>query len=63
MKMDKTEIVRQRLLHLLDQCLDDAKILAIKHGINTDENRAQLAIALFQKRSPSEGELGDGTEP
>ena len=39
---------------LLDECLKDAKILAIKHSINTDENVAQLGIALFEKRASHE---------
>jgi len=36
---------------LLDECLQDAKVLGIKNGINTDEIRTNLAIALFEKRS------------
>ena len=36
---------------LLDECLQEAKAIAIKHGINTEENTTQLAIALFEKRA------------
>ena len=36
---------------ILDECLEDARVLAIKNGVNTDENRVQLAIALFEKRA------------
>jgi hypothetical protein len=36
---------------LLDQALNEAKIMAIKHGLNSDENRIQLAIALFEKKA------------
>ena len=36
---------------LLDECLHDAKMLAIKNGINQDENLTKLAIALFEKRA------------
>tara|TARA_Y100000310_G_C20596336_1_gene770700 strand:- start:182 stop:481 length:300 start_codon:yes stop_codon:yes gene_type:complete len=39
---------------ILDQCLDEAKALAIKHGLNTDANRVRLAIALFEKRASHE---------
>jgi hypothetical protein len=34
---------------LLDECLQASKSLAIKHSINTDENRTKIAIALFEK--------------
>tara|TARA_Y100000310_G_scaffold89923_1_gene87097 strand:+ start:58043 stop:58333 length:291 start_codon:yes stop_codon:yes gene_type:complete len=36
---------------LLDACLQDAKSLAIKNAINTEENITNLAIALFEKRA------------
>ena len=36
---------------LLDQALNEAKIIAIKHGLNTDENRIKLAVALFEKKA------------
>jgi len=36
---------------LMDECLLEARSLAIKKGINTDENVVQLAIALFEKRA------------
>ena len=36
---------------LMDESLEDAKQLAIKHGINTDENRTKIAIALFEKQA------------
>ncbi|HLD00616.1 MAG TPA: hypothetical protein VJC39_02635 [Candidatus Nanoarchaeia archaeon] len=39
---------------ILDECLQEAKILAIKRGLNTDENVANLAIALFEKRASHE---------
>lgn len=45
------EECRRENTQLLNECLEDAKFLAIQHGINTDENRAQLAIALFEKRA------------
>ncbi|MBI2669495.1 hypothetical protein HYX14_06660 [Candidatus Woesearchaeota archaeon] len=44
------EQLRQRHLQILDECLQDAKMLAIKHSVNSDENQVRLAIALFQKR-------------
>jgi len=36
---------------LLDECLQDAKMLAIKNGMNEDHNVTRLAIALFEKRA------------
>tara|TARA_Y100000031_G_scaffold140689_1_gene168602 strand:+ start:243 stop:539 length:297 start_codon:yes stop_codon:yes gene_type:complete len=36
---------------LLDESLQDAKMLAIKNGINEDQNITKLAIALFEKRA------------
>tara|TARA_Y100000310_G_C20501694_1_gene724316 strand:- start:286 stop:582 length:297 start_codon:yes stop_codon:yes gene_type:complete len=36
---------------LLDECLQDAKMLAIKNGINEDHNVTRLAVVLFEKRS------------
>ena len=36
---------------LLDESLREAKALAIKHAINTEENVTQLAIAFFEKRA------------
>lgn len=38
-------------LQIMDTCLADAKFLAIKQGINTDENCVQLALALFEKQA------------
>ncbi|MBI4151971.1 hypothetical protein HY496_03295 [Candidatus Woesearchaeota archaeon] len=45
------ERCRQENFQLLDESLQEAKILAIKHGINEDHIRTQLAIALFEKRA------------
>lgn len=45
------EQCRKENFQLIDECLQDAKTLVIKNGINTDENRAQVAIALFEKRA------------
>lgn len=36
---------------LFDDALQDAKQLAIKHGLNTDENRVRIAVALFEKQA------------
>lgn len=36
---------------LLDQALNEAKTMAIKHSLNSDENRIRLAIALFEKKA------------
>ena len=45
------ESCRKENFKLLDECLQEGKVLAIKHGINEDSIRAQLAIALFEKRA------------
>ena len=36
---------------LMDECLSEAKSLAIKKGINEDEITANIAIALFEKKA------------
>ena len=41
------ESCRQENFQLMDEALQEAKMLAIKHGINEDQIRTQLAIALF----------------
>ena len=54
---EETEVerrCRQEHFQILDECLQEAKILAIKHAINTEENQTLLAIALFEKRSSHE---------
>lgn len=45
---------RTHNFRILDQCITEAKSLAIKHAMNTDENRVKLAIALFEKRASHE---------
>ncbi|PIN73597.1 hypothetical protein COV20_05225 [Candidatus Woesearchaeota archaeon CG10_big_fil_rev_8_21_14_0_10_45_16] len=45
------EECRRANFQLLDECLEEAKSLGIKHRINTDENQVSLAIALFEKRA------------
>jgi hypothetical protein len=36
---------------LLDESLLEAKSLAIKHGINSEENQTKLGVALFEKKA------------
>ncbi len=50
-ELEVEEESRKTNFHLLDESLREAKALAIKHGINTEENVTQLAIALFEKRA------------
>jgi hypothetical protein len=45
------ETCRRENFQLLDDCLREGKALAIKHGINTDENVVRLGITLFEKRA------------
>ena len=42
---------RQENSQLMDECLQEAKMIAIRHAINEDQIRTQLAIALFEKRA------------
>ncbi len=48
---DAEERCRQENFLLMDECLREAKMVAIKHAINEDQIRAQLAVALFEKRA------------
>ena len=45
------ERCREENLQLLNECMQEAKNMAIKHGVNSDENVARLAVALFEKRA------------
>jgi hypothetical protein len=36
---------------IMDACLKDARSLAIKNALNTEDNIARIAIALFEKRA------------
>lgn len=49
-----SEQCRAENFQLLDECIRDAKSLAIKNTINEDEIIAGLAIALFEKRASHE---------
>ncbi|PIN76580.1 hypothetical protein COV17_01885 [Candidatus Woesearchaeota archaeon CG10_big_fil_rev_8_21_14_0_10_36_11] len=48
---DVEEKCKREHFVILDECLRDAKAVAIKNAINTEENVTQLAIALFEKRA------------
>ena len=45
------ETCRQANFQLMQECLQEAKVLAIKNGINDDHNVACLAASLFDKRA------------
>ena len=47
--MDSEELRKQHL-QLMDECVQDAKYIAIKHGINQEDVIATLAAALFRER-------------
>ena len=36
---------------LMNECMQEAKALAIKHSCNTDENIISMAVALFEKKA------------
>ncbi len=42
---------KQENFRLLNRCLEESKALAIRHGVNTEENRVNLAISLFEKQA------------
>ncbi|MBI2573435.1 hypothetical protein HYV86_06225 [Candidatus Woesearchaeota archaeon] len=48
---DVEEQCRKENYVLMDISLNQAKALAIKHGINEDGIRATLAVALFEKQA------------
>ena len=50
MSSPEQDQVRKQHLQLMDECIQDAKLVAIKHGINQEEVVAALAVALFEKR-------------
>jgi len=48
------ESCRKENVSLLDESLQDAKMLAIKNRMNEDDIIARLAVALFEKRASHE---------
>ncbi len=49
-----SEEMRKRHFQLMDECVQDAKCIAIKHGINQEDVIATLAAALFRERIKKE---------
>lgn len=45
------DAARRINFQILDESLCESKTLAIKHGINSEQNQTHLAIALFEKRA------------
>ena len=45
--------LRKQHIQLMDECVQDAKYIAIKHGINQEDVIATLAAALFKARIKS----------
>ena len=50
MSFEEQEQLRKQHLQIMDECIQDAKHLAIKHGINQEDVIATLAAALFRQR-------------
>ncbi|MEK6863495.1 MAG: hypothetical protein AABW53_02250 [Nanoarchaeota archaeon] len=46
--------LRKQAIYIMDECIQDAKALAIKNGINQEEVIATIAAALFDKRAPAD---------
>ncbi len=53
-ELQAEEDCRKANFRILDQCLEEAKALAIKHGMNTEEIQTKIAVALFEKRASHE---------
>jgi len=49
-----SETCRKENISLLDQSIQDARMLAIKNGMNEDHIVAKLAVALFEKKASHE---------
>ena len=47
--MSPEELRKQHLL-LMEECVQDAKYIAIKHGINQEDVIEKLAAGLFRER-------------
>lgn len=45
---------RRENLRVLAECVSDAKSVAIRYGVNTEETVGTLALALFEKRASHE---------
>ncbi|MDO8511146.1 MAG: hypothetical protein Q7S55_03195 [Nanoarchaeota archaeon] len=50
MSSEEQQQLRQQHLQIMDECVQDAKHIAIKHGINQEDVVAALAAALFRER-------------
>jgi len=50
MSSEEQEQLRKQHIQIMDECVQDAKYIAIKHGINQEEVIAMLAAALFRER-------------
>jgi len=48
------EECKKQNFKILDQCIGEAKALAIKNGMNSDENIINIARTLFDKRASHE---------
>lgn len=49
-----SEKCRKENFAILDECIQDAKMLAIKNAMNEDSIVSNLAVALFEKRASHE---------
>ena len=50
MSSEEQTQIRKKQIQIMDECIQDAKYIAIKNGINQEEVVAILAAALFKKR-------------
>ncbi len=48
------DLCKKENFRILDECVQDAKMLAIKNGMNEDSNVVILAKCLFEKRASHE---------
>lgn len=50
MSSEEQNQLRRQHIQVMDECIQDAKHLAIKYGINQEDVIATLAAALFKER-------------
>jgi hypothetical protein len=48
------ELCKKENFRILDECVQDARMLAIKNGMNEDSNIINIAKSLFDKRASHE---------
>ena len=53
-ELEAESLCKKENFHIMDECIQDAKMLAIKNSMNQDDNVVQIAKSLFEKRASHE---------